>query len=178
VRIWLAIVSWLTFRACLVPALQGVYVTPACVERVPETAPFYAVCYALASMYLGLLYGVPETDLAERAALLKQFGHGGNGTILQPMTIVLLAIWTLTTDRPTEEDLIDNAKAHLGKFTENLNFAAILRLLGSLALVKQVRKKQANWSSLIENVEETLLQLHNAEAYLLQGIKMSQPRHM
>jgi hypothetical protein len=99
--------------------LQGVYVTGSDVERVPDTAPFYAVCYALASMYLGLLYGVSEVELAKRAALLKRFGHGGNGTILQPMTIILLAVWTLTTDEPTEVELIDNAKSHLGKFTNS-----------------------------------------------------------
>jgi hypothetical protein len=51
----------------------------------------------------------------------------------------------------------------------DLNFAATLRLLDSLALIKEVRRKKTTWSSLIEGVEETLLQLHGAEAYLLQG---------
>lgn len=99
--------------------LQGIYVTEADVERVADTAPFYAVCYALASMYLGLLYGVSEVELAKRAALLKHFGHGGNGTILQPFTLTLLAIWTLTTDELTEAELVDDCRAHLGQFTNS-----------------------------------------------------------
>ena len=70
-------------------------------------------------MYLGILYDVSEAELAERATLLKRFQHGGNGTILQPMAITLLAIWTLMTDQPTKDELIDNAKAHLGKFTQS-----------------------------------------------------------
>jgi hypothetical protein len=51
----------------------------------------------------------------------------------------------------------------------DLSFAAILRLLDCFKAIKAVRSNQSTWTSLIEDVEETLLQLHEAEAYLLQG---------
>jgi hypothetical protein len=124
VRLYLADLELIS--TLLMIDLQGIYVTEADVERVPDTAPFYAVCYALASMYLGLLYGVSEVELAKRAALLKQFGHGGNGTILQPFTLTLLAIWTLTTERPTEAELVDDCRAHLGQFTNSACSLSVL----------------------------------------------------
>ena len=97
--------------------LQGDYVTQADVERIPTTPPFYAICYAVASLVLGLLSSVNDAELMRRQELLRNFQHGGNGTILQPMAIALLAISTLVSKAPTDLELVRKAKDYLKHFT-------------------------------------------------------------
>jgi len=165
-------------------------VTEADVERIPMTPPFYTICYALASLVLGLLYNVPDNELETRAKLLRQNQDAGNGTILQSMAIAMLAISTLVTKPPTDKELVEKAKAYFGHFTSSewntqwramhrslsfacltidLNFVAMIHLLDTLDLLKEAEEGKIIWTSAIERVEETLLLLHGAEAYLWEG---------
>ena len=91
--------------------------TQADVERISVTPPFYAICYAVPSLVLGLLSSVPDAELLRRHELLRKFQDGGNGTILQPMAIVLLAISTLVSKAPTDIELVRKAKDYLKHFT-------------------------------------------------------------
>lgn len=63
--------------------------------------------YALASLFLGLLFNVPPEELRKRASLVAEKQGGGSGTILGTFCFILLSLTTLILDDETDTKLLD-----------------------------------------------------------------------
>jgi hypothetical protein len=118
--------------------LQGTYITEADRARVYDSAGFYGICFALANLLLGLLFNVESQDLADRAELLRHFANGGNGTILQPMMLAYMAIWTLVSDGKTEGSLVDEAHAFFSVFDQSEFFLTYDHVMISSLVLFQI----------------------------------------
>jgi hypothetical protein len=88
--------------------LEGEYVTPPDAKDISQRPPLYAHVYALASLYLGLLFNASPSALRERAELVQRKGHGGTGTILQMFNFILLSITSLVLDDATDLPFLKN----------------------------------------------------------------------
>jgi hypothetical protein len=88
--------------------LEGEYVTARDAKDISQRPPFYAHVYALASLYLGLLFNACPSALRERAELVRRNGHGGTGTILQMFNFILLSITSLVLDDATDLPFLEN----------------------------------------------------------------------
>ena len=78
-----------------------------------HAAAFYAVVYALASLFLGLLFNVSPGELRKRASLVAEKQAGGSGTILGTFAFILLSLTTLILDDDTDTRMLDKTYAWL-----------------------------------------------------------------
>jgi hypothetical protein len=93
--------------------LEGEYVTPQDAEDLSNRASFYTVVYAIASLFLGLLFQASPDDLRRRADLVEANQKGGAGTILGTFCFIILSITTLILDGQTDEKLLKHTYSWL-----------------------------------------------------------------
>lgn len=116
--------------------MEGEYVTPQDAEDLSNHAAFYAVVYAIASLFLGLLFKTSSEELRKRAALVAANQKGGAGTILGTFCSIILSITTLVLDGQTDEKLLEHTYSWLyalphSKHSETYRVWPILILFGS-----------------------------------------------
>lgn len=99
--------------------LEGEFVTPTDISSLPRTAPLYALAYGINSLYLGLLFKVPPTDIRQRASLVRQYTHAGIGTVFRPFCRVLLAIAELNLDDGTVTEPLESTCTWLTAFPQS-----------------------------------------------------------
>lgn len=167
--------------------LEGEYVTAQDAKDISQRAPFYAAVYALASLYLGLLFNVAPSALRERAELVRLNQNGGTGTILSTFCPILLSITGLVLDDETDIPALESTYRWLGAlphskpffrallsvfsllFPLDEDFRAVVRMLKALEKIKSSRVSEIPWSDASELVEEALEALEHARSYLFAG---------
>lgn len=95
------------------PVLEGEYVTPQDAEDLSNRAAFYAVVYAIASLFLGLLFKASPEELRKRATLVEANQQGGSGTILGTFCFIILSITTLVLDDLTDQNVLEQTYSWL-----------------------------------------------------------------
>ncbi|KAJ9093692.1 hypothetical protein QFC21_006288 [Naganishia friedmannii] len=154
--------------------LEGEFVTAQDAVDLSHAAAFYAVVYALASLFLGLLFNVSPDELRKRAALAREKQRGGSGTILGAFAYILLSITTLILNDDTDTELLDKTYAWLHALPHNADFQSTIRMLKALEIIKDVRQGKAHWRDMIEPVEEAIETLEIARSYLFTGLMCTQ----
>ncbi|KAJ9091836.1 hypothetical protein QFC19_008950 [Naganishia cerealis] len=150
--------------------LEGEFVTEQDAIDLSHRAAFYAVVYALASLFLGLLFNVPAEELRKRALLVAEKQGGGSGTILGTFCFILLSLTTLILNDDTDEKLLVKTYTWLHALPHNADFQSIIRMLQAFEVMKSVRQGKTHWRDMIEPVEEAIEALEVARSYLFIGL--------
>lgn len=84
--------------------LKGDFVTALDIASMPQAAPLYALIYGVASLFLGLLFNVPEDEIRQRLAVIHQHQDAGIGTVIRPFCRILETIAILILNDRIEAD--------------------------------------------------------------------------
>lgn len=114
--------------------LEGEYVTPQDAKDISQRPPFYAAVYAIASLYLGLLFRAPDAALRERVKLLRDNQQGGTGTIVRTFSHILLSVTSLVLDDATDVSSLESTYRWLNALPHSKLLIRNLRLVSQVLL--------------------------------------------